>query len=82
MDSFRKNGENMRSIYDVQQLLKKYGTFIYTGDRTGDLKMMDIEINELYKWQFITADEYTQATLCIRKELSQIGKQRGSDANE
>ncbi|NAP01271.1 DUF910 family protein [Halomonas sp. MG34] len=32
----------MKTIYDVQQLLKRYGSFVYTGDRLGDLELMEI----------------------------------------
>ncbi|WP_042223457.1 YqgQ family protein [Oceanobacillus manasiensis] len=65
----------MKTIYDVQQLLKRYGTFIYTGDRLGDLELMDMELTELYKWGFIDGKDYTIAKLLIRNQLSQIEKE-------
>ncbi len=36
----------MKSVYDIQQLLKKFGTIIYVGDRLGDLELMEMEIKE------------------------------------
>ncbi|CDQ39660.1 MULTISPECIES: YqgQ family protein [Virgibacillus] len=58
----------METIYDIQQLLKKYGTFIYTGNRMGDLEMMAMELDELYKLHFIENERYLQAKLLIKKE--------------
>ena len=31
----------MRTIYDVQQLLKRFGTIIYIGDRLADLELIE-----------------------------------------
>jgi len=61
-------GENMKNIYDVQQLLKKYGTVIYVGDRLADLEMMEEEIKELYKAQLIDVKDYQMAILLLRQE--------------
>ena len=60
----------MKNLFDVMQLLKSYGTVIYTGDRQADLEMMEDEIRELYRLQFITAKEFATALLIIRKRKS------------
>lgn len=57
----------MKNLFDVMQLLKRYGTVIYTGDRQADLEMMEDEIRELYRLQFITAKEFSTALLIIRQ---------------
>lgn len=62
----------MKSFYDVQQLLKRYGTFIYTGDRLGDVQLMDLEIDELYKSKLITNEEFTKGKLVLRKEMATL----------
>ncbi|MEC5422254.1 YqgQ family protein [Virgibacillus sp. C22-A2] len=67
----------MKTMYDVQQLLKKYGTFIYTGNRFGDLELMEMEVNELYQLQFILPEDYTVAKLIIRRERSQLHDKKG-----
>lgn len=59
----------MESVYDVQQLLKKFGTYIYTGDRLGDLELMNIEINDLFKSGMIQMNEYQKAKLILKKEI-------------
>ncbi|UCZ54560.1 YqgQ family protein [Bacillus shivajii] len=56
------------TFFDVQQLLKKYGTLIYTGDRSGDLQLMEDELKELYELGMIEKDEYQMARLVIIKE--------------
>ncbi|WP_044894798.1 YqgQ family protein [Bacillus alveayuensis] len=58
----------MKTIYDVQQLLKKYGIIIYVGDRLADLELMEEEVKELYQSQLIDAKEYQMAILLLRHE--------------
>lgn len=64
----------MKSIYDIQQLLKRYGTFIYTGDRLGDLDLMEMEIDELYEMKFIETYDYQMAKLLLRRERTRLSK--------
>ncbi|MFC4022793.1 YqgQ family protein [Oceanobacillus longus] len=69
----------MNSIYDIQQLLKRYGTFIYTGDRLGDLNLMEMEIDELYQMKFIKIQEYQVAKLLLVREKNRIARQKGAN---
>ncbi|MEN1970531.1 YqgQ family protein [Lentibacillus sp. N15] len=62
----------MKTVYDVQQLLKRFGTIIYIGDRLAELSLMESEIKALYQLQCIMKDEYTQALLILRKESAQL----------
>jgi len=65
----------MKTIYDVQQLLKKYGTIIYVGDRLADLELMEEEVKELYKAQLIDVKDYQMAILLLRHE-AQIEREK------
>ncbi|RXH49335.1 DUF910 family protein, partial [Streptococcus pyogenes] len=38
----------MKTLYDVQQLLKNFGIFVYLGKRLYDIEMMKIELQRLY----------------------------------
>lgn len=62
----------MKTVYDVQQILKKFGTYIYTGDRIGDLKLMSFEVNELFESGFIENSEYQMAILILKREISRV----------
>ncbi|WP_209125368.1 YqgQ family protein [Alkalihalobacillus sp. BA299] len=64
----RKVGEKMKTFYDVQQLLKKYGTFIYTKDRSVDAQMMEDEIRELYELGMVDKQSFQEALLILKKE--------------
>lgn len=64
----------MKTVFDVQQLLKKFHTFIYTGDRVGDLELMGMEVEDLYKLGFISNKDYIQAKLILNKEKSRLNK--------
>lgn len=61
----------MKTIYDVQQILKRFGIYIYTGDRIGDLELMSFEISELFQAGFIRKNEYQMAILLLRREINQ-----------
>lgn len=65
----------MKTIYDVQQLLKKYGMIIYVGDRLADLELMEEEVKELYKAQLIDAKDYQMAILLLRHK-AQIEREK------
>ncbi|GGB29350.1 DUF910 family protein [Virgibacillus dakarensis] len=69
----------MKTVYDVQQLLKRFGTIIYIGDRLAELELMEAEIKDLYHSQCIHADEYKLALLILRNESAQLRKEKGSD---
>ncbi|MFK4997669.1 YqgQ family protein [Bacillus sp. N9] len=60
----------MKSAFDVQQLLKNYGIFIYIGDRLADLELMEAEVKELYTSKLITSEQFQQALLILRSEIA------------
>ncbi|OLS41694.1 YqgQ family protein [Bacillus sp. MRMR6] len=59
----------MKTIYDIQQYLKQYGTIIYIGDRVSDLELMEAEIKELYQSQLMEQRDYSTALLILRQEI-------------
>lgn len=62
-------GDEMLSIYDIQQLLKKFGTIIYTGDRIADLQLMQDELRELNQSQLIDPQDYQTALFLLKQEI-------------
>ncbi|MBY6035505.1 YqgQ family protein [Fictibacillus nanhaiensis] len=60
----------MKTMFDVQQLLKRFGTIIYTGNRTADLELIQEEVNELYKQKLIDVNDYKMALLIVRATLN------------
>ncbi|GGC91699.1 hypothetical protein GCM10007216_23020 [Thalassobacillus devorans] len=70
----------MKTIYDIQQLLKKFGTFIYIGDRLADLELMEEEIKELHQSQCMTNEDYQMAILLLRSEAArERDRQKGRE---
>lgn len=63
-------GENLKTLYDVQKLLLKYGTVIYIGDRLSDLELMEEELRELYHSQLLEVHDYKMAQLIVRQAMS------------
>ncbi len=62
-------GDEIVSIYDIQQLLKKFGTIIYTGDRIADLQLMQDELRELNQSQLIDPQDYQTALFLLKQEI-------------
>lgn len=60
----------MRTIYDVQQLLKRYGVFVYIGNRVADLQLMEVELKELYQSQLVETQEFQMALLLLRQNIA------------
>jgi len=60
----------MNTIYDVQQFLKRFGIFVYVGDRLADLEMMESEIKELYKSNLIEKEDFQMALLLLRRDIA------------
>lgn len=59
----------MQTVHDVRKFLQRYGTVIYTGDRQGDLDLMEDELRELYsEWGLISAEEFRSALTVLRRE--------------
>ncbi|MEG0289344.1 MAG: YqgQ family protein [Carnobacterium sp.] len=58
----------MKTMYDVQQLLKRYGIFIYVGKRLWDIELMLIELKKIHEQGLIENDEYMTALLILKQE--------------
>lgn len=67
---------HMKTMYDVQQKLKQFGIFVYTGNRLSDLQLMELELKELFDYALITKDDYVLAKLVIQKEINQMTNER------
>lgn len=72
-------GEKVKTIYDIQQFLKKFGTIIYVGDRVADLELMETEIQELYNSQLIETKEYHSAIFLLRQEIVRETEKRAKN---
>ena len=58
----------MKTLYDVQQLLKQCGVVVYLGKRLYDIEMMKIELEALYKSALIDKENYLIAEMILRRE--------------
>ena len=58
----------MKTLYDVQQVLKQFGIVVYLGKRLYDLEMMKIELEALYQNGLIDKENYLIAEMILRRE--------------
>ena len=59
----------MKTIYDIQQFLKKFGTIIYVRDHVANLELMRDEVQELYRMNLMETQDYQMAMLLLRQEI-------------
>ncbi|GLY09955.1 YqgQ family protein [Bacillus badius] len=67
----------MKTMWDVQQLLKRYGIFVYVGDRLADLELMEAELKDLYDSKLLDIKDFQQALLIVRQEHRLEREKRG-----
>ena len=65
----------MKTLYDVERLLKQFGIYVYLGKRLYDIEMMKIELERLYDNGLISKSDYLHAELILRRE-HRIEKER------
>ncbi|KAF1296791.1 hypothetical protein BAU15_09095 [Enterococcus sp. JM4C] len=58
----------MESLYDVQQLFKQFGIYVYVGARIYDIELMTIELRNLYEGRLIDKDTYMTAWRILKRE--------------
>ena len=58
----------MKTLYDVQQLLEKYGILVHVGKRIWDIELMALELDNINKAGLIDRHDYMVVKLILRKE--------------
>lgn len=62
----------MKDYYGVLQLLKRFGIYVYTGDKKTDIEMIQSEVKDLYDNGLLMQEDYLQAVLILREEASKL----------
>lgn len=58
----------MKTLYDVQQLLEKYGIIVHVGKRIWDIELMALELDNINRSHLIDQHDYLIAKLILRRE--------------
>ena len=58
----------MKSLYDVQQLLEKYGVLVHVGKRIWDIEFMAIELDNIRHAGVLDEHTYMIAKLILQRE--------------
>ncbi|MGJ1068899.1 YqgQ family protein, partial [Staphylococcus warneri] len=61
----------LNNLYDLLQLLKKYGYIIYFKDPHDMYEMMLQEIKSLYHVELLTKDEYLKCIMIINQRRNE-----------
>src|SRR5699024_12697911 len=71
-------GDSMKTDYDVRQLLKRFGIFVYIGNRLGDFELIELELTQLYHSICISIEVYKKVHLILCKEELIITERKGA----
>ncbi|MFC6254770.1 YqgQ family protein [Secundilactobacillus hailunensis] len=58
----------MKTLYDVQQLLKQFGIYVYVGKRLWDIEVMALELDHLHDANVIDHKTFAHAKLVLTHE--------------
>ncbi|MFK5675743.1 MULTISPECIES: YqgQ family protein [unclassified Ligilactobacillus] len=58
----------MKTLYDVQQLLKQFNVFVYVGKRLWDIELMALELDHLYEAGVVDKQTFVKAKLVLNRE--------------
>jgi len=58
----------VETLYDVQQLFKQFGLYIYVGKRIYDIELMSIELKKLFEAGVIDQETYLTARHILNRE--------------
>lgn len=70
----------MKTLYDVQQLLERFGVLVHLGKRKWDIELMAIELDRLHKANVIDRRDYLSAKLILRQQ-HEIEEKHENDPN-
>ncbi|MFD1926564.1 YqgQ family protein [Sporosarcina siberiensis] len=60
----------MKDLYSVILLLKRFGIYVYAGNRKDDIMLMQLEVKDLYDSGLLLQEDYLKAVLILRQQLS------------
>ena len=56
----------MKNLLSIIHLLKRFGIYVYTGNRKDDIDLMMSEVKDLYDSGLLQQEEYLKAILIIK----------------
>lgn len=60
--------KTLKTLYDVQQLLKKYGILVHVGKRKWDIELMAIELDNIYRAGVLDQRTFLNAKMILNRE--------------
>lgn len=72
----------MKTLYDVQQLLKKFNILVHVGKRKWDIELMGLELDNLHLAGVISEKDYMTAKLILRHQHEIEEQKEASSANK
>lgn len=70
--------EPLQNMVDLRKLLRRFGLIVYTGDRLGDLELMEEELSELHRAGILEQETHMKAKLLIQREKRKLQRETGN----
>jgi uncharacterized protein YqgQ len=64
----------VKNLFDIINLLKRFGVYVYTGNRKDDIFLMELEVKDLFDGGLLLREDFLTALLILRNELTGIEK--------
>lgn len=56
----------------VIKLLKRFGIFIYTGNKIDDIELIQSELRDMYEYGLLLKEDYLKALLIVKNEKRKL----------
>ncbi|GEK28320.1 YqgQ family protein [Furfurilactobacillus siliginis] len=75
------NPQLLRTLYDVQQILKRFGIYVYVGKRIWDIEVMALELDHLHEMEAIDKQTWLHAKVVLNHE-HRIEEEKAENTSE
>lgn len=69
--------EPLQNMVDLRKFLRRFGLIVYTGDRLGDLELMEEELSELHRAGILEQEAHLKAKMLIQREKKKLREGSG-----
>ncbi len=66
----------IKEVYEVIDILKQFGIFVYTGHRYSDYILIQMELEELYKSGVIPQRTYLESMVVMNRNIAKLKNKR------
>ncbi len=62
----------MTEVYEVVELIKQFGIYVYTGHPYSDYILIQMEVEDLYKSGVLPQETYIEAMVILNRNIAKL----------